>query len=274
MKKLFFSCMSFLLALSLSLFSACDLFSDKPQSIEEPKLLEGKTISILGDSNASFAGQSNSNWFNSTLGNNYSFFPKYDISDHSQAWWSLVAQETGAEIFVNNSSSGAKASGDRFDNGWQDRCVQLHCDLGERENEEPDIIFVRLGENDFYGGVPYGGFENLSDVWSEENGYKTPETYTQALAIIVHKILNRYKNADIFLFTLSYRKDCEQLKLELYNEEIRTVARYFGVNVIEWYGYGRFDPDIHTSDGIHYNQLGMQLVSKCVVKTLTARYKK
>ena len=167
--------------------------SGDTSSVEEVKKLEGKKISILGDSNASLAGVSDSTELNSTMGGNYNFFPRYDIYNKNETWWELVAKQTGTEILVNNSSSGAKASGDRFDNGWQDRCVQLHCDHGEREGEEPDIILIRLGENDNMGGVPYGKFNKLSDIWSEESGYITPTTYSQALAIIIHKMLNRYQ---------------------------------------------------------------------------------
>ena len=246
--------------------------SGDTSSVEEVKKLEGKKISILGDSNASLAGVSDSTELNSTMGGNYNFFPRYDIYNKNETWWELVAKQTGTEILVNNSSSGAKASGDRFDNGWQDRCVQLHCDHGERAGEEPDIILVKLINNDFFASVPYGKFNKLSDIWSEESGYITPTTYSQALAIIIHKMLNRYQNADIFVFTLTYRNNCDLERLELYNDCIRLVAEYFEAKTIEWYGYGNFNHDNHTIDGIHYNEEGMKLVAQCVTETLEDFY--
>ena len=265
-------CYTLAYCLSLPLFSACTSSDTAAQSSSNvtspPKILDGKTISILGDSNATFHGVSNSTEYNCTLGGNYSYFPRHDIEDNAQTWWSLVEQYTGAEIFVNNSSSGAKASGDRFDNGWSERCVQLHCDRGPREGEEPDVILVKLGENDFYGGVPCGHFDTLSDVWTEADGYITPETYAQALAIILHKISLRYQNADIFVFTLTYRIDCNRTQLELYNDCIRSTAEYFTAKVIEWYGFSNFHPTTHTSEGIHYNQAGMRLIADCVTQTL------
>ena len=239
-------------------------------STEEYIDLNGKKVSILSDSNSTYAGVSNNTNANSTIGNNYIFFPAYQINDIGETWWAQVIENTNCELLVNNSSSGAKASGDAIDNGWQDRCVQLHGDKTE-EAVNPDIIFIRLGGNDFNGGVECGTFTQLSEIWTEESGYITPTNYAQALAIILHKATTKYQDADVFVFNLLYR-NVDATKLAAYNEQIAYIAEYFGCTLVDWASVTEFDPAVHTSDGIHYNESGMKLVAKCVIDTLTEFY--
>ena len=110
--------------------------------------LKGKTISILGDSISTYAGVSNNTDVNPTLKDSaLYYFPGTLGVYQDDTWWQKTAESLGMRVLVNNSWSGSHAylPSAGTAGAYVDRCVQLHNIQGE----EPDIIALYLGTNDF-----------------------------------------------------------------------------------------------------------------------------
>ena len=73
----------------------------------------------------------------------------------------------------------------------------------ENAGEEPDIIVIQKGFNDFsYGKSTLGAGQVIDyDALILENGYGTPKTTMEATVIMLDKITKRYPNAEIYMFT-------------------------------------------------------------------------
>ena len=118
--------------------------------------LAGKTISILGASISTYAGTSNgaaADATNSTIRNNAKYYPHSVVTDVglNDTWWMQVCEDMGLRLLVNNSWSGSALLHERSGTvgAYVDRCVQLHDDTGDNAGEEPDIIGIQMGSNDF-----------------------------------------------------------------------------------------------------------------------------
>ena len=178
------------------------------------------------------------------------------------------------DVLVNNSWSGSRVLNN---NGaaYLDRCVQLHDNTGENSGTNPDVIAVYIGINDFNAGLNCGEFNELADIYTEENGYITPKSFAEAYAIMIHKMTERYGDADVFIFTLPANGTNKYTALlDEYNAEIRKIAEYFDcylvdIAAIEGYEYAKY-----TNDGLHPNEAGMDLITDHFARMLKAVYAK
>lgn len=88
-----------------------------------------------------------------------------------------------------------------------DRCVQLHDDTGENAGQQPDIIAVFLGTNDYYtypqtlGSLDSICFDSLIVESAGAVTYAQPTTSMEAYAILLHKIIQAYPKAEVYCFT-------------------------------------------------------------------------
>ena len=74
------------------------------------EILEGKYISILGDSISTYIGYSNNESDNETLKDNKVYYKGDNIlTSVEETWWKLIEKETNLKVLVNNSYSGSKA---------------------------------------------------------------------------------------------------------------------------------------------------------------------
>ena len=237
--------------------------------------LEGKKLSILGDSISTYTGISNNATnTNDTIGSNTVYYPRADIDAADETWWKQTADYTNMEVLVNNSWSGSRVLNN---NGaaYIDRCVQLHDNTGSDSGTNPDVIALYIGINDFNAGLVCGEFNELADVYTEENGYITPQSFAEAYAIMVHKMTERYADADVFIFTLPANGTNKYTALlDEYNTQIRKIAEYFDcylvdIATIEGYEYTKY-----TNDGLHPNEAGMDLITDYFARMLKAVYAK
>ena len=237
--------------------------------------LEGKKLSILGDSISTYSGLSNNaSTTNNTIGSNAVYYPKADIDAADETWWKQTADYTNMDVLVNNSWSGSRVLNN---NGaaYLDRCVQLHDNTGDNSGTNPDVIAVYIGINDFNAGLNCGEFNELADIYTEENGYITPKSFAEAYAIMIHKMTERYGDADVFIFTLPANGTNKYTALlDEYNAEIRKIAEYFDcylvdIAAIEGYEYAKY-----TNDGLHPNESGMDLITDHFARMLKAVYAK
>ena len=237
--------------------------------------LEGKTLSILGDSISTFNGISNdATNTNNTIGSNAVYYPKADINTANETWWKQTADYTNMDVLVNNSWSGSRVLNN---NGaaYIDRCVQLHDNTGDNTGTNPDVIAVYIGINDFNAGLNCGEFKELADVYTEENGYVTPTCFAEAYAIMIHKMTVKYEDADIFIFTLPANGTNKYTALlDDYNEEIRKIAEYFDCYLVDIAAIEGYEYADYTNDGLHPNEAGMDLITDYFARMLRAVYAK
>ena len=132
------------------------------QLIRKP--LDGLTISVLGDSISTFENIScgdAAQTSNSSIRNNRLFYTDGLLGvSLNDTWWMQITEKLGGNILVNNSYSNSSVYdpiGNDKSQAYQDRCVNLHDNTGENSGEEPDIIIIYIGINDFSYNKDYIG---------------------------------------------------------------------------------------------------------------------
>ena len=232
--------------------------------------LAGKKISILGDSISTMAGVSNNTTYNSTIGGNSMYYTgnNYGVT-LADTWWQQTIDTLGMELCVSNAWSGScifdptpKAS-----TAYMDRCVQLHND---RTGAEPDIIAVYLGTNDAgsypdtVGKAADINYDTLIVEGANGYTYADPQTASEAYAIMLHKISQRYPNAEVYCFTIVNRNT--------FNDTIRTIAKKFGAYVVDLYQKSGLVVS-HANDklfmqGWHPTAQGMDAITSCFLSAI------
>ena len=228
-----------------------------------PTVLSGKNFSILGDSISTFSGSSNdSTNTNSTTGTNKLFYggTQYEVTNVNMTWWKQVANDTGMNVLVNNSSAG-----DTVAEGGQTRSLQLHDDTGDNAGDTPDIIAVYMGVNDI---------KNSTTL--------TKEAFKSNYLSMVNNILTTYTDSDVFLFTIpqytydsANRVSITDEELEVYNDAIREIAAEKECGLVDLFANSGITAEtlsIYTGEGLHPNAEGMDLITKCFEKVLIKKY--
>lgn len=245
---------------------------DENGAEEAASPLEGKTVSICGDSISTFTGY---------IPDYYSkFYPEMgEITRVEDTWWMQVLERTGMELCRNASYSGSTVSGQSQDNG-DGRYACGNCrvlDLAGDEGEDPDVILILMGANDLLTDIPLGAYDGVSPV---EEGYI--KTFSEAYALMLDKMLKRYPQTEIYCCTIaevgrwneagegySYT-NVHSTTAKDYNAWIEAVAQAKGVSVIDVYECGITAENIrqYTSDGTHPNPAGAKLIADKVCQEL------
>lgn len=251
----------------------------------------GKTVSILSHSASTYAGVSNSTATNSTIGNNDVY---YTAGRHGvylkDTWWQQTIDALGMQLLVNNSWSGSCVYRPRkgaASIGYGDRAVNLHND---HTGEEPDIIFVYLGCNDFaYYKDTFGKAADVDyatlirDDGDGTYTYAAPTTTCEAYAIMLHKVENRYPDAQIYCMTSTARRDPDYTgdnnpdtgQPTAYSAELVKVAEYFGFPVIDLESCIPKEAEIFDQymgdKRAHPNALGMDQITNEVLSAMLGK---
>jgi len=248
----------------------------------EPKPLEGKKFSVLGASISTYAGTSNgaaADTTNSTIRSNAKYYPNSTIPEVTlnDTWWTQVCEDLGMELLVNNAWSGSAILLERSGTvgAYVDRCVQLHDDTGANAGEEPDIICIQMGFNDFsYGKSTLGTADIDYDALITADGYGTPATTMEATAVMLDKMVKRYPNAEIYMFNHFKRINqsaADTVLMENLNASIEEVCGRFGVTVVDLY-HTLTEPE-HIGDGnLHPNRLGMDVITEAVKTAILSNH--
>lgn len=247
----------------------------EPESMQEDVRLslEGKKLSVCGDSISTFTGY---------IPDYYSkFYPEMgEITAVEDTWWMQVLERTGMELCRNASYSGSTVSGLSLDeeDGRYACGNRRIADLCSESGEEPDIILIFMGANDLLLDVPLGAYDGVSAV-PEGN----IETFSEAYALMLDKMVSRYPKADIYCCTIlevgrqneegkSYAySNAHGAQAKEYNAWIEAVAEAKGVSVIDVYGCGITDENImeYTTEGTHPNAAGARLIADKVCEALS-----
>ena len=242
----------------------------------------GLKLSVIGDSISTYDGYSNNANYNSTIYKNSKFYPQVYLSDVKDTWWMKTADTLGMNILVNNSWSGSKVlDSTEAKSGYGTRSDNLYNDIS---GDTPDIIAIYLGINDYIhttnqvdGFYPTGELSNFnSEDIIVNNGYITPTNFVEAYAIMLSKIKSNYKDANIYCFTLppngrTAASDPDYAILKEYNNIIKTLASFYGINIVELYSDDAINESNYSSitgEGLHPNSEGMGIISAQFINKL------
>lgn len=244
------------------------------------KSLSGKYFSLLGASTSTFNGFSNSELYNTTITKNAPYYPKSEwLNVPSDTWWMRTIQKLDMQLCVNNSWSGSCVTtivDGEEKAGCMTRATELHNDI---LGVEPDIIILIIGGNDALRGYEIGTYKGVDDIYDPiaKTYIGNCTMFGQAYATMVHKVKNRYPNADIYVCSMLYWdvKNHNKGLLE-YNDVIQKIADEFQVTYVDFYNNTKISPEtasvyLHT-DGVHPNKYGFEEMSDCIIKVLKNKY--
>ena len=242
--------------------------------------LAGKTISILGDSISTYTGVSNNAAYNATLSGGAIYYTEGRWGVYQEdTWWQQAIDTLGLELTVNNSWSGSCIFNTRSGTvgAYVDRSVQLHNTQGE----EPDMIAVYLGTNDFCNYKSTLGtsadIDYVSLITETEDGYTyaTPTTAAEAYAIMLHKAAVRYPDSEIYCFTLLPQRisNTNVELLEQFNQTLLEIAEHFGAYGVDLYhdsgikNDGNFATYV-ADNSLHPGPAGMDAITGCFISSI------
>lgn len=231
---------------------------------------EGKTISFLGDSITTYKEyipEGNECYY---TGSNCG------VNSEHQTWWMRVCNAKGYVLNTNNSWSGSKVSNkSSLVSNAMVRCTELDNGV------DPDIIIMLMGINDFNSGVALGTYNGRGTIPITGN------TFREAYAITLNKMLTRYKTSKVYVCTLpvvdrtvadttSPESNSAGVYLTEYNDAIREIAKAFCVEVIdlESCGITHQNASLYMGDFkevgsfTHPNSEGHRLMSEKVLRTI------
>lgn len=226
----------------------------------------GKTLSILGDSISTFEGYVPYTFY---TGENCGV---YSVND---TWWYKLMTALGMTLDRNNSWSGSRVTTTVAESsaGCMTRCQ----DLGT----SPDVIIVYMGINDFNNEVDLGTYDGNG------NFPVVTTTFREAYAIMIDKIMTKYKTSELWVSTLvpcernggvgAPEKNDDGVLLDDYNEAIRNLAHVFDAKILERAMCGLTyenmsiymgDWEEATSKALHPNAAGHSLIANSDIRQM------
>lgn len=250
----------------------------------------GKKFSILGDSISTFRDYSNgaaADTTNSTIRNGALYYPNNIPLAVTDTWWHQIIRQLGLELLVNNSWSGSCMFQTRHETvgAYIDRCVQLHRDVGDYVGMAPDIIAVYIGTNDQGNNLdiyPLGSYGTIAFdalITQGEHGYvyAEPATALEAYAIALHKIRQRYPDAELYCFNLLQRRISIPDNLIPFNQDLAALAKHFGAYVVDLFHCGVCTDaaafDMYMANELHPKAEGMDAITNAFYSALLANSK-
>lgn len=211
--------------------------------------LEGKKVSILGDSISTFyaAGSEMNSYYSEE---NTFFYPRYSqsIKTVNLTWWYQLIKNNNMQLGINNSWSGSCASGSGSSSGASDGRINTIDDNGM-----PDVVIIYLGTNDC--GSSY-----------------TTVQFGTAIETMITKI-RALGDPQIYLTTLGYSaykggSYTDERRVE-FNTKLRNIASDKNCGIIPLDEYVVEDNYmIYLEDSLHYNAKGALLLSKIMEKAI------
>ena len=263
------------IGLVLKITNGIDINNSNEPILEE---INGKSISFLGDSISTYDGISNNVEYNSTIGSNAVWYTSAKLESVDLTYWKRTINNLDLELCVNNSWSGSEVTNyyDDVSAGCLSRAIQLHND---NTNTEPDIIVIYLGINDYYSVDGLGTYTSMDDIYNKTTEEYIGDTklFAPAYATMVHKVVHRYSNSDIYcmnLLPIGATKETE--KLSLYNDVIKNVAKDLDCTLVDIFnksGISVSNISTYTFDGTHPKANGHELISNVLQETLLKKYR-
>lgn len=221
----------------------------------------GKKISILGDSISTYDGY---------VGSNPSYYPSSDVTSVDDTWWKQIIERLNGKLLVNNSWSGSTVTY-RDGQSYKAMCLPDRCENLGTDTENPDIILMLCGTNDYRGGISLGtytGADNLPELTANLG-------FRECYAIMLNSVRIKYPDAKIYCFTLfggnnttfpvKTANTSSSKTLYDYNNAIKEIAELFGCEIIDLQKcgihYSTYTKYLDAGGLTHPNKAGMTLIA-------------
>lgn len=222
----------------------------------------GKVISILGDSISTFEG-----YVPVADGHNLTHRVRYNRANApwyfneggtvDDTYWKKLINNLGAKLGINDSWAGSRISNSSATNTGDvgpDACmasVTRISNLGA--NGTPDLILYYGGTNDAGASVTVGTFDSTT-TYTTDLTTKTWSNFATAYKDSIMRLQYYYPFAKIVVLLPMYCTSYYNMgNLDKYNEVIKEVCDYFGVEYIDFRRCGVNSQNLSTmlGDGIH-----------------------
>lgn len=207
--------------------------------------LKGKKIAFLGDS----------------------ITESYGASCVEKAYWNLIGQQTGAEVY--GYGIGGTTISKRHSFQGEERTNRFFESRVDEMIPDADIVVVFGGTNDF-GGCNTA-FGHMTD--------RTHDTFCGSMHLLLLKLIEKYPAAQLVVMTPLHRSNEDDDiyddfgerragKLSRYVEAIREIAGFYGIPVVDLHRICPIQPRIpsqrerYAPDGLHPNDAGHALVAQ------------
>ena len=226
---------------------------------------KGKKFSILGDSLSTFEGYSEPR-----------YAEYYDMTQKLKSrvlrvddtWWGAVISLLEGELLVNNSISGSTVAWQKSYEIASHACSEQRTASLERDGEQPDVIMVYVGTNDWGRGA------RLYADASGRSASNDPLTFYEAYSVMIERLQHNYPHAEIWCFTLAKSRYSSAqefefpycyagVHIEKYCDVIRYCAKAHNCRLIDLYAHAE---PYDTVDGVHANLEGMHTIASAVIK--------
>lgn len=211
-------------------------------------MLQGRSLSILGDSISTYKGVSNDKNANrSTWGNPYFYDEPFPLA---KTYFMRVIEALGLTLCVNNAWSGGNLSGDLAFAGVR----RAHA-LARDDGTQPDLILVFMGINDLGRRVPVSEFA---------------DAYRETLSTIA----TCYPKAQVCCVNLPDRDLRIRTQTAQFNDAITHAVTTAGDRffVADLFGSPLRGDDYYdnTVDGLHPDEDGMRMIADVIIKAIKA----
>ena len=216
-------------------------------------MLKGKKMSILGDSVSTYRGVSNDRNANSTIWGNRCFYD--EPMPVNKTYWSLVMEEFGMELCVNNSWSGGNLSGRDIEPAGVNRAYHLSRDDGTK----PDFVIFFMGLNDLGRGVDL-------------------EVFRADYELTLERIKEQYPSLYVCCINMPDRHISVKKRTMLFNEIIDGAVKkmnddkYFVADLFNS-PWNNDNYENNTVDLLHPDEYGMQMIADVVIDAIKKNVK-
>lgn len=229
-----------------------------PQNTNLTKILEGKTIAILGDSYSTYGGwipSGYSCWYglNGVDGKNKK---ANNVSSVKQTWWWKLCYECGATLLINSSYSGSPICNTGYSNKNATNysfITRMKTDIGGESGNPifPDIIFIFGGTNDSQANVAVG--ELKYEGWTNSD-------------------LKKVLPAICYMFDYLRKHSPNSRIINISNYELREEIITGFKEACEYYVIDNITLSQFTKQGNHPNVDGMESIKNDIVDYLKKNY--
>lgn len=248
----------------------------KNQSEYVTKPLEGKKLSILGDSISTYQGY---------IPSGYSpYYPNSDVNDVTKTWWSKLISLSDMTLLKNASWSGSGVTGDISTTNGRVGCSDARINELKDGTTTPDIIICYITTNDWANDNAIGTFDSKDEI---DLTPRTISNISEAYALMLYKLRTTYPNAFVYCVTsLEGRTTSNDTVYPILNGNSETIhevnhaiteiAHIFGARVIDLQTCGIHYWNIgnYSVDGkLHPNNAGMTIIAETIYKQLLRDFK-
>ena len=235
------------------------------------KNLEGKVISILGDSISTFAG-----YIPTADGFNLEHVARYPqdnlLTDVNETWWMQVLTELNAKLGVNESWRSTEIGNiydEEVNSGYEGTKACMASltriqNLGS--NGTPDIILFYGGTNDITQRRIVGEFNAETAPSHVDLTSVKWDTVAEAYVAAIMRMQYYFPDAQIIAMLPTYTSNNTNSVIEKYNTVFANICKHYKIPYIDLRNYGITTS--HLPDGTHPNAEGMDYITAAVLNTL------